>query len=734
MAIGKLFIDNLDNLIKWYESEQKDFFLHGNWSDQCKDWEQSDKIGFYSLADSIPYLCKARDNTLSDYWMRDLYEAIDYNNSLSQGFNILHYDSRFVIFSCGSKNFLLPTSLCRVELFKDYSDYTVSSLHQIGSSEMLPSLASDISVKDTQSSIDRQKQAIQDKQNEIKALQDQKQAELEEFQRQLEEKYRAMTEIMEKKMAELNAVKSQLESQMYLLESEIYAIRCYTGEVVDFTKLVAGESESVDSPVVVYQKIRYLDEELAKLMSIYDFEGISSDCKYFEDVLKSREDIRDIFIPKGKSISIVKVSRSGFGYSQSGMFANVIEKYNKFHGNTLAVLVRNGDNLYIGWLDESKISIDDDNMFFVPKEVTVNDEATSTSSNQERLSRYFIFSLLQGILDKKEILSVPENVSVLNNSPYVIFSSADGWIEDNTYGSMQDIITHTSKPLKKGDMVLTMSRITRDDANFGSTSQYATFHNDRGRGEKNRTRDVSLSNNCIYPINQVDKWNTYQVYALEYPYQATKRIKNQKGNVTSYTYDYTELVGCPKLVKYTTWEFCNNKTESGKNLSSLDLDAYFSKHMRQDIQCDSNIFSKNSETRAYKRVYSHYKIIDTEINYFVSEAKTPNWETGKAARANFQIYEDEVLNLTFLNSIYLRYVVRSRNLGGWSKDYAYAMRYINNAIEYLDERERQEADMLRAYMDLYDGWQMDVSEWRLEHDYHSLTPTRAKAFAKSRKK
>ena len=35
-------------------------------------------------------------------------------------------------------------------------------------------------------------------------------------------------------------------------------------------------------------------------------------------------------------------------------------------------------------------------------------------------------------------------------------------------------------------------------------------------------------------------------------------------------------------------------------------------------------------------------------------------------------------------------------------------------------------------MDLYDGWQMDVSEWRLKHGYHWLTDTRAKRFAKER--
>ena len=52
----------------------------------------------------------------------------------------------------------------------------------------------------------------------------------------------------------------------------------------------------------------------------------------------------------------------------------------------------------------------------------------------------------------------------------------------------------------------------------------------------------------------------------------------------------------------------------------------------------------------------------------------------------------------------------------------------------IREREKDEAELLEQYMDLYDDWQVDLSEWRLAHNYHRLTDTRAQKFAREFKK
>lgn len=65
-------------------------------------------------------------------------------------------------------------------------------------------------------------------------------------------------------------------------------------------------------------------------------------------------------------------------------------------------------------------------------------------------------------------------------------------------------------------------------------------------------------------------------------------------------------------------------------------------------------------------------------------------------------------------------------------DYADSLPYLHTALEYLRKREKEEATMLEKYMTLYDGWQVDLSEWRLKHNYHRLTETRERKFVKER--
>ena len=63
-------------------------------------------------------------------------------------------------------------------------------------------------------------------------------------------------------------------------------------------------------------------------------------------------------------------------------------------------------------------------------------------------------------------------------------------------------------------------------------------------------------------------------------------------------------------------------------------------------------------------------------------------------------------------------------------DYANSLSYLNAALDYLKKRETEEERLLSRYMELYPDWQVDLSEWRLKHQYHRLTDTRAKKFAK----
>lgn len=106
------------------------------------------------------------------------------------------------------------------------------------------------------------------------------------------------------------------------------------------------------------------------------------------------------------------------------------------------------------------------------------------------------------------------------------------------------------------------------------------------------------------------------------------------------------------------------------------------------------------------------------------------------ARANLEVFENELLNLTYLDSVRIRYAITNRKLGDWKigghyVDYAKAIKYLNVALSYVLQREEKEKEMLLTYTtELPDNWQVTLADWRREHGYHSLTDARANSFVK----
>jgi hypothetical protein len=123
-----------------------------------------------------------------------------------------------------------------------------------------------------------------------------------------------------------------------------------------------------------------------------------------------------------------------------------------------------------------------------------------------------------------------------------------------------------------------------------------------------------------------------------------------------------------------------------------------------------------------------------EQTVYVSLEKGENWETGKKSRANFELYSDEYLNLTFLNTVLLKYVITTRNLGARDtydgRNFSGLLPYLNRAMEFLKEREKEEEKLLSKYMNLPNEWQMDVSRFKMEKNVHRLSDYQAKRFCK----
>lgn len=287
-------------------------------------------------------------------------------------------------------------------------------------------------------------------------------------------------------------------------------------------------------------------------------------------------------------------------------------------------------------------------------------------------------------------------------------------------------------------MVLTTLCITRDDVYTGAYSSRPTYnkawYNDRGRGDKNRTHDAEIPDKEILPVNYVEKKEEYSILYDQYRCLVKRVPMDKEGYYTYETKRTNERVGCASE-QITLWDgYYEGRKDDRYDLRGFTDDEIYKWYLdfNQLISgpdSEKNYIDANKET-GYYEVPKGIRKEKTTLHYYLSAEKSYS-----NARANLEIMEGEYLNLTYLNSVYILYAIQNRKIGGWTigrqaMDYANSIVYLNIALEYLREREKKESEMLSKYMDLYPDWQVDLSEWRLKHQYHRLTDARAKKFAK----
>ena len=687
-------------------------------------------------------------------------ELNDYLTENGLSWDLLYRDDIACMIRAGKTTVVLPADLIEYQEYQNLDDYTMDELKAIAGDidpamdTMLPASLKSVTRRSVQSSIDKKQKEIEDKKAKIKQKQAEMKAEIERARKEIEAKYKEQMDQIQELQNALATQMAQLEAQMFLLDTQLYSIRCFMGETIQFTRLLSGKPEDKEEPVVLYQKLRFLDEEMGKFLSLYDFDW--SGINLFEDALRYREDIRDLFAPPGKSISIIRVSRSNIHFFDSNKAGNMLEAYEAYHGKKIGILIRNGENLYLGWTDEDRVSIPGENAFLQPKTEQTSEDYSASSTKEEIASRYFLFSILQGILGK--FLDLPEGTSVFKPGRCVILSMAEGWIEDCRFGSFADIVGRTNdQPLQVGDQVLTTIRVTRDDAydSFtGKSTRYQKYNNNRGRGDKNRTHDAILSNNTIYRINVIDVYEYYTIHCEKYrslvteEYGPETRLKSG-GVARSVRHIFkrtNELVNGSYHMDFTVKNgYISGIQKPDCDVRSLTDDQVYARYLELDAKLWRFFLDDHLETSFIGEDKKGYYIVPkryskrTDKEYFISAPKRDSVDFGKKAYANLQVFPNEYLNLTYLNSVYVEYALRNKKIGGWRCgdtviDYVASIKYLKKALAFLREREEQEAKMLSAHMDLYPEWQVDVSEWRMTHGHHTLTDARAKKFAKERGK
>lgn len=132
--------------------------------------------------------------------------------------------------------------------------------------------------------------------------------------------------------------------------------------------------------------------------------------------------------------------------------------------------------------------------------------------------------------------------------------------------------------------------------------------------------------------------------------------------------------------------------------------------------------------------------VRTNRHVFVSVEKTGGWwkDYKGTSRANFELYDEELINLTYMNSIWLLWAINTKTLGGWhiggvEVAYAYAIRYLNTAMDFIRAREKKEKALLDAIdqsICLDTEWPLKLTEWKMANNVRDITEYQAKRFAK----
>lgn len=704
--------------------------------------------------------------------VEDLKALIMHLEDIEEKLQLFYFDDTVCVIGYENRQFLMNPVFVKPEYLKDYSELTGSEMKsltgQISGAGLLPSVIEESSIKTLSDKKSEAEKAIEDAKAEIKAKED-------EIRQEMYKKIEEMEALMQGKLDELSGKVEQYQKEIFVLESQIYSIRCYTGEVIKFHQIRNGRPAPKEEALILYQKIRFLDEELGKHISIFDFNG-ENDTRLIP-LLKTRDDIAELLAPGEKSLTILRTSRTGKFVGANEKVDNMLTEYEMYHGKQLALLLRDGENLYIAWCDADNIVINEENAFYsTAKQTEERAEGADSAINNaetgihEALSRYYLLAILQGMIDAKNILDFPEPVNVLDPAQkYVIFSLAEGWITENKYGTFAEMLEKSRKnPIKKGDDIITILHLSPN-----REGRYEKNHNDRGIGYKNRTSGAFLRGKTTYPVNLVlnDVVVEYDYEAIEVTeflgerevlctrngvtaketepcmkYTISENVSfTGVGNMTFGFETYRDIKAQHKdLLKcvINSEDALGNIYHSEPTLYYKDNDGREHRYNRRDYFLHEDDMAVTDKHLYCKRIIG-CRIIKEIPHTFISVEQSgygsyANDFKKTTYHVNLEVYEEEYLPLTFLCSSWIDEVIQNGSIGnlrlpGVTPSFADMLPYLHKMLEYLKDRKETEKDMLikaggKAFVEANSDWDAILCEWKIANNIHNLSPTRAKRF------
>ena len=311
---------------------------------------------------------------------------------------------------------------------------------------------------------------------------------------EMEAQITSMYEMQAKMMAELQEKIKRYEYELLIMRSDLTAFEYRNGLTVNFMNIHKGTNAPTQQPIIIHQKLIYLDEDLPRLKDLYDEHAGS-----LEVALKHSPALLEHICPTSKGITFLKMRNSAGSFELNN---TVMEFVRDTMPNEVGVLVRNGENTWLTWLDSQDISLSEDS--FTSKS---SDEETSLSLVQ---SRYYLFNLIMGLIERNEILQLDHVPINMFADASIIWSNADSQITDSTYVELGKIIPILNQYSKADDPIYVLNSFT-DSATY--TGRYGPGTTKRGRGDNALTDNTSVETG-LNKIKGIDYFSdfTYRFY------------------------------------------------------------------------------------------------------------------------------------------------------------------------------------------------------------------------------
>lgn len=185
---------------------------------QHQDLSKYAEKGYYDI--------NGLNHTPMDSFDKKVEATAAYLSAMGMSWELLYTNDVIAIIRYGELTFGLPPELVECHPYTEIASGSKAN----GINAIVP--AGGITKASVLEKIPSVRNKIEDKNKEIEALEEKKEKEIDEIRRQITEKYKEQFDLIDEKKKEMEIMMDQLEKQLFVLDTELYSIRCFMGETI----------------------------------------------------------------------------------------------------------------------------------------------------------------------------------------------------------------------------------------------------------------------------------------------------------------------------------------------------------------------------------------------------------------------------------------------------------------------------------------------------------------------